>query len=382
MTRAVTLTCFLLVVAFTNLRASRAFQESGDFVYVSGVSAAAPGTTELPDGIVAQARQTMENLGARLHEYGLSYSHVASVNVFLSDTRHFPAMNEVYRGYFASDPPTRATVRADLHPAGVLVMVSAVAVKPTVGRRVIAPPTLQTPGLPYSWGIQAGNTLFIAGATSRNPETFEPVQGDVARQTRRIFENIGQILHAADMSYTDLASCNVFLGDPREFGTMNEAYREFFEGGPPARATVRAALMNPRFRAEIQCVAVRDASRRVVLAEGTSPPRSPYSPAIAVGNRLYLAGMVGSGPEGFARGDVAAQTRQTLSNLRATLAAAEMEFGDVVSVTTFVTDIRHYDRVLEAYQDVMGGHNPPHTVVGAPLMSPDLLVEIMMVAEK
>ncbi len=382
MHRVLTFTCSLVILVSADLQATPFPQQSGDFVYIAGVTGNKPGTDELAEGIVAQVRQTLENVGAQLREQGLDFSNIASVNVFLPDTRHFSAMNEVYREYFPSDPPTRATVRADLHPTGALVMISVIAVKPGVERRVITPQTMQVPGLPYSWGILAGNTLFIAGATSRDPDTYEPVVGDVAVQTRQIFENIGRILRAADMDYSDVTSCNVFLADPRLFGLMNGAYREFFAEAPPARATVRAALMNSRFRSEIQCVAVRDPSRRVVIAEGRNAPRSPYSPAIQVGKRLYLAGMVGTGPEGFARGDVAAQTRQTLENLRATLAAAEMDFGDVVNVTMFVTDIRHYQRVGEAYLEVMGEHDPPHTVVGAPLMSPDLLVEIMMIAEK
>ena len=60
--------------------------------------------------------------------------------------------------------------------------------------------------------------------------------GDIATQTRRVFGNIGAVLRAAGMDYGDLASCTVFMDDPREFGDMNEAYREFFQEDPPARA--------------------------------------------------------------------------------------------------------------------------------------------------
>ena len=355
---------------------------SGDLIYVSGTIGARPGTAELPEGIEAQVRQAIENVRAALSVHGADLSSVLSANVFLSDARNFQAMNRVYRTYFAQDPPTRATVQADLVVPAALVQIAVIAARPEHAVKVIHPDGLRTPQLPYSWGKQVGNTLFIAGATSRSPETYEPVPGDMAAQTRQILHNIGEVLRSAEMNYRDVVSCKVFLTDARLFRVMNEAYGSVFREAPPARATVRTALVNPRFLAEVQCVAVQDPGRRVVVAEGGRLPRSPYSPAIQVGDRLYLAGMVGGGPNGFARGDVTAQTRQTLENLRNTLAAAGMDFGHVVEATIFVGDIRHRDLVNDVYRETLGSDAPNPTTVGAQLMSPDLLVEIMMTASQ
>ncbi len=227
-----------------------------------------------------------------------------------------------------------------------------------------------------------GKTLFIAGATSRNPETYEPVPGNMAAQTRQVMENIGSVLRATDMGYSDIASCKVFLDDPRQFRAMNEVYASFFPERPPARATISAGLMNPIFRSEIQCVAVRATDRRVVMAPGAVRPRSPYSPAIEVDDRLFLAGMLGRGPNGYAPGDVEAQTRQTLENLRATLAAAGMSFANVVEATVFMADIRRHDVVIRILQEVMDTPGVSTTVVGSRLMSAEAIVEIMMTAAR
>jgi 2-iminobutanoate/2-iminopropanoate deaminase len=161
---------------------------------------------------------------------------------------------------------------------------------------------------------------------------------------------------------------------------MNDAYKSFFPQPRPARATVRARLMNPIFDSEIQCVAVKDAGRSRVAAEGQGRPDSPFSPAIQVGDFLYLAGFVGRGAEGFAAGDVSAQTRQTLARLQATLAAAGMDFSNVVNAQVYLTDIRHYGDMNAVYAEVLPKPPPARATVGAPLMSPDALVEIMMVA--
>ena len=319
-----------------------------------------------------QTAAALDALGQQLAARGLGYEDVVAVNVFLRDARHFQGMNGVYRGYFPVDPPTRATVEADLPDRDAHVQISAVA---TPGQTVvISPPGLQSPALPYSWGIRAGDVLFIAGATSRDPETYQPVGGDVQAQTRRVFGNIGMILDEAGMGYGDLVSCKVFLDDVRLWGDMNEAYREFVTANdPPARAAVRGGLMNPAFLVEIQCIAEQSDERRVVLREGQRRGRSPLSPAIATGGRVWLAGMLAQGE------NARAEARNTLASLGGTLEAAGLGFGDVEDVWVYLTDVRDAQAVLEVLAEVMPGDVPPVTVAGLPLVG-RLGVEIQMTA--
>lgn len=354
--------------------------QSGDLLYLSGAIGNEPGTLRVVDGIEAQIRQTMENLGVVLKEAGMDFSRVVSTNVYLSDARHFQAMNDIYRTYFDEGPPIRATVQADIAIPGALVEISMIAARPGVEKKVISPTDMKSPALPYSWGIQVGNVLFIAGATSRDPETYQPRGGDMKSQTQQVLENIGSVLDGAGMSYDDIVNCRVFLDDARHFQDMNEVYGRFFETSPPTRATVRAKLMNTKFLSEIQCTAVRDASREIIAAAGSRPSASPLSPSVRAGGRLYLSGTLGRGPDGW--GDIRAQTRKTLENLQATLKAANMDFGDVVDATVYVSDIRHYQAMNEIYAEMMPEPPPARATVGVQLMSPDALVEIMMTAVK
>lgn len=355
---------------------------SGDFLYLSGQIGNVPGTFELRNGIEAQVRQTMENLETVLEAAGMDFSRVVSSNVYLSDARHFGAMNEIYKTYFSEAPPIRATVQADIAVPGALVEISMIAARPGVEKKVINPAAMKSPELPYSWGIQVGSTLFVAGATARNPDTYQPQGGDVEAQTKRVLDNVGLVLEAAGMTHADVVSCKVFLDDPRYFQQMNEVYRTYFPSAPPARATVRAKLMNTQFLTEIQCTAVKDPDRRVVSASGQTRSSSPLSPAIEAGGRLFLSGMVGRGPDGYAPGDVTAQTRQTLENIRATLEAAGLGFDDVVNVLVFVSDMRYYQAMNEVYRELMPSPPPARATVGVPLMSPDALVEIQMLATR
>ncbi len=345
--------------------------QTPELVYLSNITATSHDGGPLTT-IEEQTAGVLDALGEQLQAQGLGYEDVVAMNVFLRDTRHFQAMNGVYRGYFATDPPTRATVEADLPDRDALVQISAVATPDEV--EVVSPAGLQSPALPYSWGIRTGDVLFVAGATSRDPETYQPVGGDVQTQTRRVFGNIGMVLEAAGMDYGDLVACKVFLDDVRLWGDMNAAYREFVTAeDPPARAAVRGGLMNPAFLVEIQCVAEASDERRVVLREGQRLGRSPLSPAIATGERVWLSGML-------ARGDGAeGEARATLASLEATLEAAGLGFGDVEDVWVYLTDVRDAEAVLGVIAEAMpeGGPNP--TVAGLPLVG-RLGVEIQMTA--
>ena len=354
--------------------------ESRDFLYLSNLAAPQVDGRRLTT-IEDQTAAVFDRLERMLLERGLDLDDVVAANVFLRDARDFAAMNAVYRERLGAAPPTRATVQAGLSDPDALVQLSVVAARHG-NREVIEPAGLASPSLPYRWGIRVGNTVFVAGATSRDPETFEPQPGTVGTQVRRVFGNIGLVLAEAGLDYGDLVACKAFLADPRRFGEMNHAYREFFPNDdPPVRATVGARLVNPRFEVEIQCIADRDASRRVVLAEGATRPASPFSPGIQVGNRLYLAGMVGRGPDGFAP-DAEGQTRQALANLRATLLAAGMDFPDVVDLWVFIADLRDAEAVHGVLAGLPNGLGSTGTVVGTPLMSPAARVEIMMTAER
>ena len=347
--------------------------QSAELVYVSNVTGSESGGRALVT-VEEQTAVMLDNLGEALRERGLGYSDVVVANVFLRDTRHFPAMNGVYRTYFQTNPPTRATVQADLLDPDALIQISVVAAGGP--KEIVTPGGLRSPQLPYSWGIKVANTLFVAGATSRSPETYQPVTGDVATQTRRIFGNIGLVLEEAGMSMADLVSCKVFLDDPRSFGVLNGAYRQFVpEEDPPARATVRAALMNVVFSTEIQCVAVSSGERSVVRPAGQARGRAPFSPGIDTGDRVYVAGMTGRGA------NAAEEARAALGRIRSTLEAASVDFGDVENVWVYLANIRDWDAVSAVLDETLGADAPEPTVVGSRLMGRSI-VEIQVVVKR
>lgn len=351
---------------------------SDDFLFLSGAIGNEPGVAAVEGDAAAQARRTIDNLKSVLAAAGLDFSRVVSGTVFLADAR---LLQPVAEALAASDlealPPALTGVEADVAIPNAALEMSAIAARPGVEVRPITPPGWPAPALPYSYGVLAGDLLFLAGQVGWNPASGEVPQ-DFAAQVEQALANVGAVLKAAGMDYGNAVTCRVYLADGRDFQAMNEAWKRVFTSAPPSRATVRARLADPRFKVEIQCIAARGA-KKVVVAAGESAAGRPFSPAVQVGDRLFLSGFVGRGREGYPAG-VAAQTRRVLERLAATLAAAGMSFADVVNAEVYLSDVRFYAAMNEVYGKTMPKPPPARATVGSQLMSPEALVEIAMIA--
>jgi 2-iminobutanoate/2-iminopropanoate deaminase len=85
--------------------------EANGFVFLAGQVGNRPGEHDaIAGGIEPETRQMLVNVGRLLEAVGLSYRDVVKTTVYLRDFTEFEAMNTVYREYFRSEPPTRATV--------------------------------------------------------------------------------------------------------------------------------------------------------------------------------------------------------------------------------------------------------------------------------
>jgi 2-iminobutanoate/2-iminopropanoate deaminase len=85
--------------------------EANGFVFLAGQVGDAPGVHgAVPGGIAAETRAMLDNVGRLLRTVGLDYGDVVRCTVYLREFADFAAMNAVYREYFPTEPPTRATV--------------------------------------------------------------------------------------------------------------------------------------------------------------------------------------------------------------------------------------------------------------------------------
>ena len=85
--------------------------EANGFVFLAGQVGDRPGESgPVPGGIEAETRAMLENVGRLLRAVGLDFPDVVRATVYLRDFDEFAAMNAVYREFFPSEPPARATV--------------------------------------------------------------------------------------------------------------------------------------------------------------------------------------------------------------------------------------------------------------------------------
>ncbi|MDR3282820.1 MAG: RidA family protein [Candidatus Methanoplasma sp.] len=102
---------------------------AGGLVATSGQIPVNPETGLIPEGIEAQARQSLSNVLAVLSAAGVSHGDVVSVKVFLTDINDFAVVNKVYGEFFKEPYPARSCFQVGAIPKGAKIEVEALAYK-------------------------------------------------------------------------------------------------------------------------------------------------------------------------------------------------------------------------------------------------------------
>ena len=110
---------------------------------------------------------------------------------------------------------------------------------------------------PYSQGVEHGGFIYVSGQLPIVPATGEFAEGDIKDLTRQSMKNICAILEAAGSSADKIVKITIFLADLANFGSVNEAYAEFFDGIAPARACVQVAALPKNSPLEIEAIAYK-----------------------------------------------------------------------------------------------------------------------------
>ena len=113
-------------------------------------------------------------------------------------------------------------------------------------------------------------------------------------------------------------------------------------------------------------------------------PTRPFSPAVRVGNLIYLAGQIGtdaSASGAVVSGGIAAETKQTLENIKQTLTAVGSSMDRVVKCTVFMADMKEWDAMNAVYQTYFRAPNyPARSAFGANGLALNAKVEIECIA--
>jgi reactive intermediate/imine deaminase len=106
----------------------------------------------------------------------------------------------------------------------------------------------------YSQAVRSGNTVYLSGQIPLVPESMELVEGDMAAQIRRVFDNLSAVAEAAGGSLADVVKLNVFLPDLGHFALVNEVMAGYFQPPYPARAAVGVAALPRGAQVEMDAV--------------------------------------------------------------------------------------------------------------------------------
>jgi 2-iminobutanoate/2-iminopropanoate deaminase len=117
---------------------------------------------------------------------------------------------------------------------------------------------------------------------------------------------------------------------------------------------------------------------------GVPAPRGPYSPAVRAGDFIFVSGQVPVNPASgqMVSGDIAAETRQVLTNIQSILEGAGASMADVVKCGVFLSDGNDFAAMNAVYAEFFGDGRPARATVVTGFAIPGIRIEIDAIAYK
>lgn len=123
-------------------------------------------------------------------------------------------------------------------------------------------------------------------------------------------------------------------------------------------------------------------TKQIIHTNSASAPIGPYNQAVKSGNFLFVSGQIAlkPGTNDLANADIIEETHQALQNLKTILAAAGMDFSNIVKTTIFLSDMELFSQVNEIYAKYFDGDFPARETVAVKGLPKNANVEISVIA--
>ena len=125
--------------------------------------------------------------------------------------------------------------------------------------------------------------------------------------------------------------------------------------------------------------------KKIINTPNAPAPIGPYNQAVLSGNTLYISGQIAFDVKtgNMVLKDVKTETKQVMENLKSILNAAEMDFGNVVKTSIFISDMNNFGQINEVYGQYFDVESAPaRETVQVARLPKDVNVEISMIAVK
>ena len=123
-------------------------------------------------------------------------------------------------------------------------------------KKIISTPHAPAAIGPYNQAVLAGGVLYTAGQIAIVPETGELDLSNITAETHQVMKNLESVLSAAEMDFSNVAKCTIFLKDMNQYAEINAVYAQYFSDNPPAREAVQVSRLPKNVNVEISLVAV------------------------------------------------------------------------------------------------------------------------------
>ena len=112
-----------------------------------------------------------------------------------------------------------------------------------MNKTAIASPELAPPVGPFSQGIEVGGFIYFSGQVGQDPANGKVVEGGIAAETERIFQNLAAVLKAAGKSFDHVVRAGVYLTSMADYAVLNGIYAKHFSRPFPARTVIAVAAL-------------------------------------------------------------------------------------------------------------------------------------------
>lgn len=382
-----------------NAPSSSVSTQSVAFSHYNNISAQlpiVPSTGELVAGdISAQAQQCFANLKAIVESIDQAMDDVIKINIFLQDITDLAAVDAIFATFFADYLPTRSVVAvAALPMAGALLQIDAL-VSNGVGTAPQEPCDLvkaahNTDNAPHN-ALSTQTVAFshynnLSAQLPIDPQSGQLVAGGIQEQTKQCLSNIKAILESIDVPFDDIVKVNIHLKNLSDTDAVNQVYSTFFPDSAiartvnylPARTVTAVAALPMDALVQVDTVishgdgtppqAVEDRHGIVIKANNTAQaPQCPLSTqTVAFSHYNHLSAQLPIDPNSgeLIAGDVSAQAKQCLSNIKAIVDSIGHVMDDVVKINLYVKNIADLDAINAVYTGFFNKELPARTSVG------------------
>jgi 2-iminobutanoate/2-iminopropanoate deaminase len=122
-------------------------------------------------------------------------------------------------------------------------------------KKVIHTPNAPEAIGPYSQAILSKDTLYTSGQIAINPKNGSLITDNITDETHQVMKNLQAVLEAAEMNFSHVLKCTIFLKDMNQYADINSVYAEYFDHNPPAREAVQVSVLPKNVNVEISLIA-------------------------------------------------------------------------------------------------------------------------------